>query len=339
MILHIGKYIRFVVFIILAVVILRKIDFSQLGLVFSQVKLKYVVMIFFLLGVQTLIKAYKWHILMRAKKINVPIIKIFQLDYVSTFLSLFFPSSISVDIFRGYGISKEFATKKDAASSIIVDRLSGVFALLFLIYFGLFLFYGLIQNIDFIYITLITTILVAVLIILLTNNILTKIFTRLVQKISNFKVQEKLSSLRKSLLDYRNHKACLLAIFALSTLRQVSRVLIYFFAAQAFDQQVPLKYFFAYVPVIMLIIMLPISMGGIGVREGSFIYFFTKVGLSSSIAFAIPFLVSIVVVINVLPGGLIYLLKGLTIRKDPTDSKSIIEKNMVKESTHLNTTQ
>lgn len=321
-----GKYIRFFVGIVLIYIILRRIDFSQLKLLFSNVQFKYVFLILSLLAMQTLIKAYKWHILMKAKNLNVPVTKIFQLDYVSTFLSLFFPSSISVDIFRGYGISKEMVTKKDAASSIIADRLISLFALLFLANLSVYLFLNLIQNLNLVYLISLILIGLVLLSIILSNNYLSRIFTHNATKINSFKIVQKLNELRQSVVNYKNHKLSLLAVFSLSLIMQISRIFIYFFAALALKNQIPIQYFIAFVPVIMLVIMLPISMAGIGVREGSFIYFFTAIGLAYSTAFAISFLVSILVIVAVLPGGVIYAIKGLTLRHDSVYSEEEVIK-------------
>lgn len=320
--IRLGKYIRFFVGIILMYLILRRIDLSQLKLIFSNVQFVYVFLILALLAMQTLIKAYKWHILMKAKNLNVPVTKIYQLDYVSTFLSLFFPSSLSVDIFRGYGISKEMVTRKEAASSIIADRLVSLFALLFIASVGVILFFDLVQNLKLVYLIFSILTALVLLTVFLTSRSLSNIFPNNEQKIRKFKILEKLNALRQSLANYKNHKVSLLSVFTLSLLMQTSRVFIYFFAALALKNQLPLKYFFAYVPVIMLIIMLPISMAGIGVREGSFIYFFTTLGLTHATAFAISFLVSILVVVAVLPGGIIYAFKGLTIKQVSVNSEN-----------------
>jgi len=88
-----------------------------------------------------LIKAIKWHLLLVTKKIDLSIFKILRVDYASTFLSLFVPSSISLDLFRGYSLSREVTSKKIAASSIIVDRAIGLFALTVMANLSVLLFY------------------------------------------------------------------------------------------------------------------------------------------------------------------------------------------------------
>ncbi len=49
----------------------------------------------------------------------------------------------------------------------------------------------------------------------------------------------------------------------------------------------PLVNFFMFLPIIWLISMLPVSINGIGLREGAFVYLFTSIGMSTEMALAI----------------------------------------------------
>ena len=63
------------------------------------------------------------------------------------------------------------------------------------------------------------------------------------------------------------------------------------FAARALGATVPLSDFLLLVPVTTLITLLPISKAGFGVREGSFVYFFSRVGMAEPVAFGLGLLV------------------------------------------------
>jgi hypothetical protein len=66
-------------------------------------------------------------------------------------------------------------------------------------------------------------------------------------------------------------------------------------------------YYFIFVPLIMLLIMLPVSFNGFGVREGSFVVFFARVGVPSSQAFIISFVVSVLTTLMTAVGGVVYM--------------------------------
>ena len=76
-----------------------------------------------------------------------------------------------------------------------------------------------------------------------------------------------------------------------SLLVQFGRILTVYSAARALGATVPLSDFLVLVPVTTLITLLPISMAGFGVREGSFVYFFSRVGMAEPVAFGLGLLV------------------------------------------------
>jgi uncharacterized membrane protein YbhN (UPF0104 family) len=49
-------------------------------------------------------------------------------------------------------------------------------------------------------------------------------------------------------------------------------------------------YYFIFVPIIWVILAIPISIGGLGVRETVFAFFFTQVGMTTTDAFALSLL-------------------------------------------------
>jgi len=49
-------------------------------------------------------------------------------------------------------------------------------------------------------------------------------------------------------------------------------------------------YFFIFLPVIGAITLLPISLGGLGLRDATTIFFFAKIGVGKDLAFAMSLL-------------------------------------------------
>lgn len=74
--------------------------------------------------------------------------------------------------------------------------------------------------------------------------------------------------------------------------------------SMALSLQVGVVYFFVFVPLITVFTMLPISLGGIGVQEGAFAYFFSLVGMSLAGALALSLLLRVLSIVASLPGGL-----------------------------------
>ena len=68
-------------------------------------------------------------------------------------------------------------------------------------------------------------------------------------------------------------------------------------------------------PAIIVLTMLPISISGIGVREVSFAYFFSHVGVSNEQAVSISLAVFLLILIGNLGGGLLILKENLIVRR------------------------
>ena len=80
-------------------------------------------------------------------------------------------------------------------------------------------------------------------------------------------------------------------------------------------------HFFVFVPLLGLIMMLPISINGLGLREGAGVLLFTRIGLSEEEAFLMEFLTYVVMVGVSLIGGIVFLRRQISgtisMDKDP----------------------
>jgi hypothetical protein len=81
--------------------------------------------------------------------------------------------------------------------------------------------------------------------------------------------------------------------------------------------EIPVIYFFLFIPVIAIFIAMPISIGGLGVRETLGIFFFTRAvaGLGDEQAMAMELLAYVVGVVVSLGGGVLYFTRGTATAK------------------------
>ena len=71
-----------------------------------------------------------------------------------------------------------------------------------------------------------------------------------------------------------------------------------------------LYYYFLFIPIISVLLTLP-SIGGLGIREGAYVFLFSQVGVANSQALALAFAFDLALLINGLVGALIYLAQGM----------------------------
>jgi hypothetical protein len=78
----------------------------------------------------------------------------------------------------------------------------------------------------------------------------------------------------------RRHPLALVRVLLASLVFQVASIALTWVVALAFGIEVPFLACLALVPLVWVVTMLPISLGGVGLREASFAYLFGAIGLS-----------------------------------------------------------
>ena len=68
----------------------------------------------------------------------------------------------------------------------------------------------------------------------------------------------------------------------------------------------PLAAYFAFVPLILLVMLLPVTFNGIGTSQAAFVWFFSRAGVSSAAAFALSVLFVALGIVGNLPGAVLY---------------------------------
>jgi len=127
--------------------------------------------------------------------------------------------------------------------------------------------------------------------------------------------QAKLQGLVEALQRYRRHHRALVQAFLLSALLQALIIVTYYVIGVGLNLGVPLLYFFLFVPLITAVAMLPVSVAGLGVREGGVIYFFGKVGVDAATALGMSLVwFSLTLLVSSL-GGLAFLVDAYTAKR------------------------
>jgi uncharacterized membrane protein YbhN (UPF0104 family) len=93
-------------------------------------------------------------------------------------------------------------------------------------------------------------------------------------------------------------------------------ILINYILALSLGLKISVIYFFIFVPVTEILILLPVTIQGFGVRSGSYVTLFSQVGIASASAFALGFSMQIVKVIGNIIGGFVYLFSDVRVIKE-----------------------
>ena len=94
--------------------------------------------------------------------------------------------------------------------------------------------------------------------------------------------------------------------------------------------QIPLLLYFSIVPIVFLATAIPITVGGLGVREGVIIYLLIKFGIDAQSAIALSLIYFGIIVFITLPGG--FALLGKNKKIDVEYSMDSLEANMNRQA-------
>jgi uncharacterized membrane protein YbhN (UPF0104 family) len=110
---------------------------------------------------------------------------------------------------------------------------------------------------------------------------------------------------------YAAYHGLLSGVLVCSVAVQVLRIVQAYYLGLALGIQAPPVVYFAFIPVILLVMLLPITINGLGTSQAAFVALFTHAGVSSADAFALSVLFVALGIVGNLPGGLLYTRQGL----------------------------
>ena len=306
---------RIVVSITLIFFLYRRVDLAQMKAVFTGARLWPLVLLFILLFLNTAISAIKWQLLLRADEIRVPLTKLIASYLVGSFFNIFLPSNVGGDAYRIYDVAQYSRRTANSFMSVLADRLSGFVALVTLGFaFGVIGFRQLPDPRVFV-IPALAMLGLAVII----GALLQQRFARWILGLPLLQRMPKLATFGAGLLDsVRQYKAApglFLRIMALSFVFQFNAICCIKVLASALNFDVPFIYFCIFIPFISLMEALPISIYGLGIRDGMYVFFFTPVGVTREHALTMALSYVIMTLLYSVSGGIIFMCRPAPERK------------------------
>ncbi|MBI4690261.1 MAG: flippase-like domain-containing protein [Nitrospirae bacterium] len=224
--------------------------------------------------------------------------KLFSFYLIGSFFSTVLPGIIGGDAVKSYYLYKEINKGGLSLSSVFMDRYIGFISLMAI---GLISF---ISGFKYIKGTPIEWLLPVIILAFLVGSFF--VFgLRFGKRIKIF------SEFYEYFDIYRNQKTMIVKTLFLSVIIQGMSILSMYVIALGLGQHVSLLYFFIFFPIIVTISTAPISISGIGIREGSFVLLFGLIGVKAEMATAMSF----AWFLSTACGGLIGLFEYLRLRR------------------------
>lgn len=256
--------------------------------------------------VDRVLMAYRWIVLLYTldPADRPPLADILRIFFVSTFLGTFLPS-VGGDAVRAYGIANLNVRGGDAVASVFMDRMLGIASLFLMALAGLTLARDLASN--WVIIASLGLAAAACLVTLLlvfsqrADVVMSMILTRLPAAVRHAG-QRVLESIQR----YAAHHAQLTKVLVCSAAVQALRILQAYYLGRSLGIEASLGTYFAFLPLILLVMLLPVTVSGLGTGQAAFLWFFARVGVSAAAAFALSMLFIGLGIVGNLPGGILY---------------------------------
>ncbi|MFN8534742.1 MAG: lysylphosphatidylglycerol synthase transmembrane domain-containing protein [Dehalococcoidia bacterium] len=259
------------------------------------------------------LNAYKWGVLLRAQGAEVPLGQLIRSTFVGLFFGNFLPSNVGGDAVRAFDLSRYMANGTIAATSVIVDRMTGL-----LVFIASAAIFGLVAAFwtgsSALWQVSILSLALFLGGALLFLGLITRSVTRQAKYL--FDLIPPLNRLRMTgrmvadaFAAYRRAPGAVawaaIVSFGIQTLTSVVNWLV----GVSLGLDAPFIYFFVFNPIIAFILLVPISINGIGIQQAVYVFFYaTLAGLmSESQALTMSLLMHAVIITSGLLGGLVWL--------------------------------
>ena len=301
---------KVVVSLALIVWVLSRVDLPRVGEQLRSANLWFVLLAFLLYLAAITVNGVKWQVLLRAQGIRVPFGAVLEFLFVGFFFNNFLPANVGGDVMRGYGLARYTDRTADAAVSVVVDRIVGLMAYMCTAAVAAIVAVNMSGHSELQQVEWIAFIALAVL-VLGFAVLLSRRLRALIGQIFEWRLLRRLSPLWEKVSEafnaYRFRTDALALAFGVALVGIVCTAFTNWFLSQSMGGLMPLAAIFLFNPLIALVLMIPISIGGLGVSQNVYPFFFSLAGVPSDHALAVSLVMQVVMILGGLPGGVFWL--------------------------------
>ncbi|MBI5755841.1 MAG: flippase-like domain-containing protein [Nitrospirae bacterium] len=290
--------------IAILVYLFTKIDLGEVWHLFKQVHVSYLIAALGLYLAGQILCAYRWKVLAGLMDFHNRFREFLLYYFIGMFFNLFLPTSIGGDIGRCYYLAKESKKTLKAIISVLADRGAGLVVLIMIAGLSIVMVEGISipPPLPAGILTGSTIVLLGLFLPMFAGNYLSKL---------GDKLGDRLGDKVALLLTYWRKPVPLLKSIGISAIFHSMIVMIHVLIGLSLGLTIPWKFYLFLIPLVVGASMLPISLSGLGVREGAYVYFLSLVNVPRAAALTFSFSWFTIVVLASLTGGVVFLVNSL----------------------------
>ncbi len=254
--------------------------------------------------------AIQWFLLLRGQALALSLWQAVVLYWVGVFFNNVLLGNIGGDAIRIYDMRRLTGETSRAAAATFMDRFIGLFSTCCLA-LGACALVAEVRRPGLLSILIPVWLALVALLAMGLSQRLGALVERVLRHLLPARVADIFMELRRNIVVYRHKALLLVVVWCVSLGVQFSRILVYWSAGVAVGLEVGLRYFIAFQPVAAIVAAVPISVGGLGVREGVLVELFGGVGVEESLAFATSILGYAAGILASLLGGIAFVVRRI----------------------------
>lgn len=294
-----GQKIKFLISSLIMFFILKKINFEDVWKNLNQINIPIFAFFIFSLVANIFFGSFKWKKILGFANIKFSFYDALSTSWIGSFYSQFLPGRIGGDAVRIYIAAKKNPQNKILVGmSVIVDRLANMPTVILV---------GLVISLPFYGVTGVTLFLVylffgvPLLLVLVFKNYKEN-SSKIIEKFLPENFSRKLISSIEAFYSYCPDIKTMFYTLFLGTVYQAMTFYSHYLLGEALGFNLNFSYYIIFMPLFIIVSIFPISFGGWGIREATFIFFFTHKGISEESALSYSILIYTSFLITTLPG-------------------------------------
>jgi uncharacterized protein (TIRG00374 family) len=306
--------VRIVVSVALLAILFSRVDIGSLWTSTRNASIPWLLIALFVYFCHVLTSTWRWHLLLSAQNVHVRQRDLLSSLLVSYFFNNFLPSNIGGDVVRIRDTARPARSKTLATLVILVDRVMGVI--------GLFLVAAIAATVasetrgvsgsPILPFWLWTTLFVGAAVIVpavISPAGLGRLLTPLTVLHPEW-VAERIETLTATLHRFRAQPAVLASCFTGAVAVQTLLVIYYLAVVYALHMSITVWDLAVIVPISLVVQMLPLSVNGFGLREATFSFYFTRLGLPVQTGVLLSLVATGLAMLFSLSGAAVYMSRG-----------------------------
>jgi glycosyltransferase 2 family protein len=278
-------------------------DWRAVATVLKGARLEWVGVALALAVADRLILTYRWQVLLAAQGVLVAFGRLFKVQLAANFIGSFLPTSVGVDVVRAATLCRSGSPTPLVVAATLVDRASLILATLL---FGSAMILALAQSrlpLKLEETVLALTVVVMVLGFLILVPSIRRWMYSLFMPRSPGRFAQALAEIARASLMYRRAGPTLGWVGLITLVMFVGRVLFAKSLALACGVDVPFSELLMILPILWIILMLPITVGGLGLQDAGYMALMALIGVSAPIAVSMSLIEHVLTRLVSFPGA------------------------------------